>query len=274
MRKSTPLLILMAVTVFAAPALATHWDNFDATADCECWSMTGMITVGSLGLDGQMEYTVTLTQDAMTVEEFSGAIPFDATGSLDISLGDCWAGELCGDYTASGVFTITGVDNVTGDAEQSFEVMFNCECDPPNEVCNFTPGYWKNHPEDWPTMDFAVGGVDYVQSELIAIIERPVRGDATVIMAHHLIAAMLNVMNESDDYIQGAIDDGNQFLVDHDGLGSRPSGDLKIEAIGIKNALSGYNELGCGEEEEEEDMGKSLPVDEMSDWGSIKTIYR
>jgi hypothetical protein len=263
--------LILATSLLAAPALATHWDEFSATADCECWSMTGLITVGSLGLDGQMEWTVTLTQEAATVEEFSGVIPFDATGPLNISLGDCWSGELCGDYTASGVFTITGVDNVTGDPVQSFEVMFTCECDEP-EVCNYTPGYWKTHPEDWAQSAFTVGCVDYTHEQLMGILWEPVRGDATIILAHHLISAMLNVMGGSDDYIQGAIDDGNQFLCDH-GYGSRPSGADKAEALAIKNELAGYNELGC-EDEEPMDPYKALPVDEQIDWGSVKTLYR
>ncbi len=268
MRKTTLLLTILAATLLAAPALATHWEDFSGMADCEGWSMTGVIVVGNLGISGHIDYTVTLSQGGMTVEEHNGSVPFDQTGPSNVDAMGSWSGELCGDFTAIGVFTIVA-DDIGGDPMRAFEVMFTCECDEPGEACNFTPGYWKNHPEDWPMADFAVGGEDYVQSELIEILQRPVRGDATVILAHHLIAAMLNVMGGSDDYIQGAIDDGNQFLDDH-GLGSRPSGALKGEAIGIKNELAGYNELGC----EEEEAGKSLPHDDSMDWGTLKTIYR
>ena len=58
-----------------------------------------------------------------------------------------------------------------------------------------------NHADD----GFAIGGVHYTNAELIHIMQTPVGGDATIILAYHLIAAKLNVLNGSDDSINGAI---------------------------------------------------------------------
>ncbi|MBU0741463.1 hypothetical protein KKG45_07950 [bacterium] len=271
MRQTTPLCFILVATLLAAPALATHWEDFNATADCGGWGMTGMIVVGTYGIDSLVEYTVTLSRGGMTVQEHSGAIAFVHTGPSTVEALGLWDGELCGDYSAVGVFTIVGAGDLSGDPMRSFEVMFTCECDEP-DACTYTPGFWKNHASAWPILDFAVGGVDYVQSELIGIVQRPVRGDATVILAHHLIAAMLNVWNGADDGIQGAIDAGNQFLADH-GLGSRPSGDLKQVALAIKNELAAYNELECDDDDSADTM-KNLPDDEPANWGTVKSIYR
>jgi hypothetical protein len=61
-----------------------------------------------------------------------------------------------------------------------------------------TPGYWKNHPEAWPVQTITVGGVLYTQSQAIAIMKTPVRGDKTYTLLDALIAAKLNVLAGCD----------------------------------------------------------------------------
>lgn len=271
MKRLPPLYFVLAATLLAAPAFATHWEGFDGTADCDGWSASGQLIIGSQSTGGCMNYVITLSQDGMIVQQVADCIPFGPTGPQTMGASGTWEGDLCGDYIVSGVFTITGVGDLAGDPERSFETPVTCECDEPGG-CTFTPGYWKNHEENWPVFDFALGGVDYVQAELDEILSRPVRGDATVILAHHLIAAMLNVWNGADDGIQGAIDAGNQFLADH-GLGSHPSGVLKHEALAIKDELADYNELHCGEGSVME-PNKDFASDESVDWGTVKSLYR
>jgi hypothetical protein len=58
--------------------------------------------------------------------------------------------------------------------------------------CTLTQGYWKNHPEAWPVMSLTIGGVVYSQADLLAIFAMDPGGDASLILAHQLIAAMLN----------------------------------------------------------------------------------
>ena len=67
-----------------------------------------------------------------------------------------------------------------------------------NGGCTNTPGYWKNHPEDWPVDELTLGGVDYDKSQLLQILNQPVRGNGLVILAKALIAAELSIENGAD----------------------------------------------------------------------------
>ena len=44
----------------------------------------------------------------------------------------------------------------------------------------------------------ALGGTTYTQAQLLAILNTPVRGDASLILADQLIAALLNIAHGSD----------------------------------------------------------------------------
>ena len=58
-------------------------------------------------------------------------------------------------------------------------------------------GYWKNHSSLWPVSSLILGGFSYTQDELLGIFNSSPKGDATLILAHQLIAAKLNVANGS-----------------------------------------------------------------------------
>lgn len=79
-----------------------------------------------------------------------------------------------------------------------------------------TPGYWKNHPDAWPVQELEVGGVTLTQAEAIAILDNPAKGDATNILARHLVAALLNVAAGSDpSCVVDEIAAAQDFLVAH-----------------------------------------------------------
>jgi len=59
-------------------------------------------------------------------------------------------------------------------------------------------GFWKNHPELWPVSSLTLGSQAYAQAELLTLLTSPVAGDASVLLAHQLIAAKLNIANGSD----------------------------------------------------------------------------
>jgi hypothetical protein len=59
--------------------------------------------------------------------------------------------------------------------------------------CTYTQGFWKNHPDEWPVEHLTIGGVTYDEYELLALLNTPPRGDASLILAHQLITALLNV---------------------------------------------------------------------------------
>ncbi len=63
--------------------------------------------------------------------------------------------------------------------------------------CTYTQGFWKNHPDAWPVTSLTIGGVSYSEAQLLDIFNMAPSGDASLILAHQLIAAMLNLDNSS-----------------------------------------------------------------------------
>jgi len=63
-------------------------------------------------------------------------------------------------------------------------------------LCPLTQGFWKNHPAAWgvDSAGLTIGGQSYTQADLLTILQTPPSGgNATLILAHQLIAAQLNV---------------------------------------------------------------------------------
>lgn len=69
---------------------------------------------------------------------------------------------------------------------------------PTPSPCPLSPGYWKNHPNAWPVTSLTLGSATYTQAQLLTILNSPSRGDASVIVASQLIAALLNIAHGSD----------------------------------------------------------------------------
>jgi hypothetical protein len=85
-------------------------------------------------------------------------------------------------------------------------VFYNSESPPEEEGCTFTQGYWKNHEEAWPVTSLTLGTVTYTQSQLLSILNQPVKGNGLVSLAHQLIAVKLNVASgASSSAISSAI---------------------------------------------------------------------
>ena len=119
------------------------------------------------------------------------------------------------------------------------------------------------------------------QDDLTAILKTSVKGgDATVILAHHLIAAKLNVIAGNDIFeLDAAIADADAVIAEFGvGRGALNEEFARNAALDIKDILEYYNELGCpGEDdeyEEEEFEDKALDLEpEQSTWGSVKSMY-
>lgn len=118
-----------------------------------------------------------------------------------------------------------------------------------DEGCTRTQGYWKNHPSAWPVDTLRIGDVDYTRDELIAIMETPTRGDASLILAKQLIAARLNVEAgaSADMEVTGTIDDAQHWMIDHadaDGrlpYGVAPSSSAGHDAVDLADTLDAFN---------------------------------
>lgn len=140
--------------------------------------------------------------------------------------------------------------------------------------CTYTQGFWKTHPEDWPVLSLAVGGMTYTQAQLLSIFNTPAAGNGLLSLAHQLIAAKLNLangatpgatvlaqINAADALITGScggdkIPPIGTCYIDP-GTTSSHTDDLDT----FNNGLAGIPHCG--------------PVSvEQTSWGSVKTQYR
>jgi hypothetical protein len=82
------------------------------------------------------------------------------------------------------------------------------------EGCTRTQGYWKNHPNAWPTSSLTLGGLTYTKAQLLAILKTPTQGNGAVSLMRQLIAAKLNVIATgiSDSGMLSAINAANALL--------------------------------------------------------------
>ena len=280
MNRFIKLSLIIAVLAMPGMAFATHIVACRGDADCTGWTkevdiqwrMQPYVSMADIS------YTVTLTDaSGAVVKTFNYNGVVHRTADVDTHFfSDVWGMELCGDYTAHFYFYLSSeyAPDTFDTSECEGSHSFTCDCQV--DSCNFTPGYWKNHLEAWPDAAFdsegkmSLGCASFDRTHLLAILNTPVRGDATIILAYHLIAAKLNVANGSDPSIGGAIAEADALLCEYP-LRTKPSGDARDMILDVKNMLAGYNELGCGDEEMPD---KALPDETSSSWGELKANYR
>lgn len=144
----------------------------------------------------------------------------------------CSAGDELGRSTAAH----TQADSGTKDEP---------DAGPPDDGCTYTQGWYKTHPDEWPVSSLMVGPYTYSKSELLDLLWTPPRGDASLILAHQLITALLNVAGGASSL--PAISQGQMWMTTFDpghelpyGVpASSPAGQL---ATDIADDLADYNE--------------------------------
>ena len=107
-----------------------------------------------------------------------------------------------------------------------------------------TPGYWKNHPEAWPVETITIGGVTYTKAQAIAWMDASEKGDKTLTMFRHLVAAKLNVLvgNEAS-CINGTIAAADLWMATYGPVGSNVKASSAAWVIGgpLATTLDRYN---------------------------------
>lgn len=124
-------------------------------------------------------------------------------------------------------------------------------------LCPSGQGYWKNHGEAWPVTDLMLGSQMYTQAELIAILNTEPAGDASLILAHQLIAAKLNIATGADSTaISGMVAQGDALLAAFEGklpYGIAPSATEGAALVTLSGVLDVYNNggltVGCEDNE-------------------------
>jgi YVTN family beta-propeller protein len=112
-------------------------------------------------------------------------------------------------------------------------------------ACPLGQSLWKNRPDTWPVTSLTLGSQTYTQAELLTLFDTPPRGDASVILAHQLIAAKLNIANGSNpNPIRSAIADADKLLSQF--FGKLPynvgtSSDIGQQMVNDASVLDRYN---------------------------------
>ena len=130
---------------------------------------------------------------------------------------ECAVPLVCGTEYAFRAFAHGGRDFFASDKSEPI-IASTAACE--SDGCVLTQGYWKNHEDAWPVDELSLGGVTYSQSQLLAILKTPVRGNGLVSLAHQLIAASLNTAAGASG-AEDLIDEANQLI---DGLVIPPLG--------------------------------------------------
>jgi hypothetical protein len=113
-----------------------------------------------------------------------------------------------------------------------------------------TIGYWRNHEEKWPVSSLTLGCQTYTKAECLAILRMSTgnggRADASLILAKQLIAAKLNVANQSFQWptILPVIDQADALLCTFSGrlpYNVRTSSASGQQMVNLAAQLDTYN---------------------------------
>jgi len=115
--------------------------------------------------------------------------------------------------------------------------------------CTFTQGYWKTHPDAWPVASLTIGGVAYSEADLLDIFAMDPSGDASLILAHQLIAALLNQANAANPpaAVTQALGTAQVWMAankDADGrlpYGISPGSAAAAQATALSSTLDSFN---------------------------------
>jgi hypothetical protein len=95
-------------------------------------------------------------------------------------------------------YSTFNVYDVTVEQDMGIVVVLDFEGPPQPNACPLSQGFWKNHREIWPIESLKLGSQTYTLAQLISLLRLPPAGDASLILAHQLIAAKTNIYWGSD----------------------------------------------------------------------------
>lgn len=209
---------------------------------------------------------VTLSNGTDTYTAFTGPdgvwntfVPPDTHYTISIqisSIGTGWQASPADDWPGNDITDSDGVDSTTGTSviadafvpdpftTPHFDFgFFNGKAAQPGTG---TPGYWKNHPNAWPSSfnSFTVGGETYTKAQAIAWLGR-VGKDKTTTMFSSLVPAMLNVAIGNDSScVSTTIAAADAWMATYGPVGSNlpaSSPAWSIEGEPLHKFLDSYN---------------------------------
>jgi hypothetical protein len=238
--------IMMGATVAMAASMAPNAAlAFNVTADCNGWSVSSAYPGTTVTVDLTLKTAAGETVASPSVNG-SYVDAFTLSGS--------WTPALTtGNYVLSGVVTSdVRTDPIcfsAGDCAFEFTCNQPPPPPPPGDGIPRTPGFWKNHLSDWPATTPTVAGVNDAAC-LLQVLNQPVRGNANVILLHHLIAAELNVAPNAGD-VAGDVDSteiastiaaAEAYLAGQFTNCSVTAASDTARALSLKDTLAAFNE--------------------------------
>jgi hypothetical protein len=277
-KKMSVLVLALLMAGLATSAQATRWDAFSATADCEGWSMDGMVKIGSSHPYVDVEYAVAATRDGAVLEEHTGtvrlemdaeAVPMEASGE--------WSLDLTGNVTVIGTFFLPYV--TSGDTIKTFEQVL--DCGGATVVCAHRPSWWKRHCNEWPVNQLVIGNQMRSKQALLCVLHAPAF-TLQMRLARQLIAAKLNVAAGVPNTAASSIAAADNFLA------SRPwysclSHAARCEARRLTRELREFNrgDCGCGnkslagaQDVAADEADDAEDADDLYGWGEVKSMYK
>jgi hypothetical protein len=104
---------------------------------------------------------------------------------------------LDSDGVSDGLGNSVATIELTADQPFTAETDFGFWVAPVAQPGTGTPGYWKNHPEAWPTDVVILGGNSYTKAQALTLMDTPGK-DKTLTMFASLLSAKLNVLVGND----------------------------------------------------------------------------
>ena len=236
---ATPLKIVF--TSGGCSELFTPDSSLDITAEIDAagnlnsgtstFSLTGTVTDTMCDNDSLNDFTYTGTLLSGTVSEYGisdvggvgGTDLMDMLVQPDAGSDPDFSLPFSGGTGLVGLaFTLEG-SSYSGDFSSDWsvgktKVVIGPELAPEPGPGTGTPGYWKNHPEAWPTAFIEIGGQYYSISKAIDIIKTPVKRDKTRTLFRAIVSAKLNILIGNGDcngLVSDIIADGDAWLAEN-----------------------------------------------------------
>jgi hypothetical protein len=190
----------------------------------------------------------TATEDAPYTSAFvaaGGVAPYTysiVTGALPAGLTlNPSTGAVTGTPTTAKTYSFTA--KVTDSTQKTATISAQIVVGARHNTCTLGFGYWKNHESAWPAATLTLGAQTYTKAELSSLLDAPVKGDASIELAHQLIAAKLNILNGANPSRAGAsaIDQADSLLKAYRGklpYGVKPGGAM----TSIASVLEDFND--------------------------------
>jgi hypothetical protein len=263
----TSAVALAAILALTDPAAAQQTCEFGEGADV-CgfvWSDTNGNGLQDAGEPGIPNVEVTLVGGGETYTAYTGPdgiwsafVTPETSYTISIQISSIGTGVQASpsdNPLGNDILDSDGVDNTAGtsvivdafvpDAFTTPHFDFGFVPGTVRQPGTGTPGYWKNHPEAWPSSfgTFVVGGETYTKAEAIAWLGR-VGKDKTTTMFSSLVPAMLNVAIGNDSScVSTTIAAADDWMATHGPVGSNVAASSPAWAEGepLHKFLDSYN---------------------------------